>query len=160
MEIRTEIEIEAPPEIVWGVLTDFSRYAEWNPFIVGIQGEARAGARIRITLSMPESAKEHQFRPRVIRCEAPQELRWLGHLWMKGLFDGEHFFRLEASGAKTRFIHGEDFSGVLLRFSGQTVTHATRGFVYMNQALKQRVESGASISGPREFSARAEPSRP
>jgi hypothetical protein len=29
----------------------------------------------------------------------------------------------------------------LLRFSGTVVTRAARGFVYMNQALKRRIEA-------------------
>lgn len=142
MEIRTEIEIEAAPRAVWSVLTDFPRYSEWNPFIVAIDGEPRQGTTLSVTLSMPESAKEYRLRPRLVRCEAETELRWLGHLWFKGLFDGEHFFRLhEQAATRTRFVHGEDFSGVLLRFAMRTVTEATRGFVYMNQALKRRVET-------------------
>lgn len=142
MEIRTEIEIEASPQAVWRVLTDFPRYSEWNPFIVAVGGEPRQGTTLSVTLSMPESAKEYRLRPRVVRCEAEAELRWLGHLWFKGLFDGEHFFRLhEPAPGRTRFVHGEDFSGVLLRFATRTVTEATRGFVYMNQALKRRVEA-------------------
>ncbi len=28
-QIHTEIEIDATPEEVWGVLTDFGRYPEW-----------------------------------------------------------------------------------------------------------------------------------
>lgn len=140
MEIRTETEILAPASAVWSVLLDFERYSEWNPFVVRIAGKPEPGSRLEVTLSMPESAKEHTFRPRVIRCEPERELRWLGHLWMKGLFDGEHFFRLEERDGRTRFVHGEDFSGLLVRFALQTVTLATRGFVYMNEALKQRVE--------------------
>lgn len=141
MQIRTEIEIEANPAAVWGVLTDFPRYSEWNPFIPSVDGNAAAGARLTVTLSLPESAREYRLRPRIIRCEPERELRWLGHLMMKGLLDGEHFFRLEARGNNTRFVHGEDFSGLLVRFSMSTITLATRGFVYMNQALKQRVEA-------------------
>jgi uncharacterized membrane protein len=32
-EIHTEIEINAPAEKVWRVLTDFAAYPEWNPFV-------------------------------------------------------------------------------------------------------------------------------
>ena len=32
--LHTEIQIEAGPAEVWAVLTDFARYADWNPFLV------------------------------------------------------------------------------------------------------------------------------
>lgn len=142
MEIRTEIEIAAPPADVWRVLLDFPRYPEWNPFIVEMKGEAKALASVSLTVSLPDSNSERVIRAQLLKCEADSELRWLGHLWMKGLFDGEHFLKLEArSAAQTRVIHGQDFSGIFLRFLLPKVTEAARGFVYMNQALKRRVES-------------------
>lgn len=142
MQVRTEVEIDAPPAEVWKVLCDFERYTEWNPLLVRAGGEARQGARIEIVMSLPDSDGEHRFRPLIVKLEPERELRWLGHLWFKGLFDGEHFFRLDAlDGGRTRLVHGEDFNGLFVRFAGATITRATRGFVYMNQALKRRVES-------------------
>ncbi|HWA76197.1 MAG TPA: SRPBCC domain-containing protein [Polyangiaceae bacterium] len=141
MEIRTEIEIAAPPSEVWRVLLDFRRYPEWNPFIVELKGEAKTGAALDLTISLPNSNSERVVRAQLLKCQPEDELRWLGHWWMKGLFDGEHFVRLETRGGGTRVVQGEDFSGVLLRFLMPRVTEAARGFVYMNQALKRRVES-------------------
>src|SRR4051812_3658472 len=99
MQLSTEIEIEATPETIWQVLVDFERYPEWNPFIVQARGSAHAGERIEVTLSLPEGS-ESSFAPTIIRCEAAQELRWLGHLWLRGLFDGEHFFKLVRLGER------------------------------------------------------------
>jgi hypothetical protein len=150
MEIRTEIEIDAPPAEVWRVLTDFPRYSEWNPFIVGIRGELGEGARLELTTSEPESNRERSFRVSLKRCEPERELRWLGHFGMKGLLDGEHFLLLEPrEGGHTRLVHGENTTGILLRFAMAGLTRATRGFVYMNQALKRRVEAGPAARGPR-----------
>jgi hypothetical protein len=142
MQLRTEIEIAAPAERVWQVLTDFGRYHEWNPFITGIGGELSVGKKLKVTISPPESS-EMTFTPDVLVHAPNQELRWRGKILFKGVFDGEHFFQLsEPSPGRTRFVHGEDFSGVLLRFMTGKLTHVARGFVYMNQALKKRVESG------------------
>lgn len=139
MELRTELEIDAPPARVWAVLTDFPAYQEWNPFITRIGGALRVGEKLSVTLSPPES-RDWTFRPSLLICDAPRELRWLGHLWIKGLFDGEHFFQChDADGGRTRFVHGENIKGFLVKYL--SMTNVARGFVYMNQALKKRVES-------------------
>ena len=141
MELRTEVEIDAAPERVWAVLTDFPRYHEWNPFITRIGGELRVGEKLSVTLSPPES-RDWTLHPSLLVCNAPRELRWLGHLWIKGLFDGEHFFQChEADGGRTRFVHGENMKGFLVKYLSGNMTNVARGFVYMNQALKKRVES-------------------
>lgn len=147
MEIRTEIEIAASGATVWKILTDFARYPEWNPFIVKIQGEIAPDARLSVTLSLPETGTERTFRPRIVHLEAEQELRWRGHLWVRGLFDGEHFFRLSGTeSGGTRLVHGENFSGLLVRGLIPTLTRTTRGFVYMNEALKRRAEGKTSAA--------------
>ncbi len=142
MQLRTETEIEAPPARVWKVLTDFERYHEWNPLITHIRGELKVGSEIEVTISPPES-DEMSFRPKLLACTPAEELRWRGKLWFKGLFDGEHFFKLHEldDGKKTRFVHGEDFEGILVRFLHGKLTHVARGFVYMNRALKEYVEA-------------------
>jgi hypothetical protein len=146
MEIRTELEIAAPAAEVWGILTDFPRYQEWNPFITEISSDNQVGSPLQVQLSLPEG-RDYRFKPRLLCFEADRELRWRGHLLFPGLFDGEHFFRLEQLAEnRTRFVQGENFSGILLRFSGRTITRAARGFVYMNQALKRRAEGARDAS--------------
>ncbi len=144
MEIRTELEIAAPASDVWRILTDFERYAEWNPFITTISGKLVEDSKLRVQLSLPEG-RELCIQPRLVRCREPSELCWRGHLGFPGLFDGEHFFQLqELTERRTRFVQGENFGGVLLRFAGTSITRAARGFVYMNQALKRRAEAGVA----------------
>jgi hypothetical protein len=140
MELRTEIEIMAPASRVWEALVDFSRYAEWNPFIPEISGELRVGAELRIVVA-PPGGNEVRFQPTLLVVEPARELRWRGKLFIKGLFDGEHFMQLiELAPGRTRFIHGENFSGILVKLLGRALTQTARGFVFMNQALKRRVE--------------------
>ena len=141
MEIRTEVQIAAPAAEVWRSLTELADYQQWNPFITQIGGELREGQALTVHLSLPEG-RDFVIHPRLLRCQENEELRWRGHLLFPGLFDGEHFFRLEAIAPdRTRFVQGENFTGILVRFAGHTVTRAARGFVYMNEALKRRVES-------------------
>src|SRR5688572_10144830 len=110
MQLRTEVEIQAPAARVWDALCDFASYPDWNPFIHDLQGELRIGERLRVKVTLGDGS-EHSFSPTVIAIEPGRELRWRGRLWFKGLFDGEHFFLLsEIDDARTRLVHGEDFS--------------------------------------------------
>ncbi len=141
MQLRTEIRIAAPPPAVWNVLTDVSNYHEWNPFIMGLVGPFETGGALDVTLNPPESGEYH-FRATVLAAEPARELRWCAKWGAEFLFRGEHFFRLnETDDGQTRFVHGEDFSGILVRWLGRQLTHTARGFVFMNQALKRRVEA-------------------
>ena len=143
MELRTEIEIDASPAAVWRVLTDTSRFHEWNPFITKLTGELREGQRLNVTISPPEGS-DMEFHPEVLVLRPEQELRWRGKMLAGFVFSGEHFFVLKATDeGRTRFSHGEDFSGFLVRFLKRQLTDTARGFVYMNRALKRRVEEQA-----------------
>src|SRR5687768_11605434 len=93
-EINTSIEINAPPERVWSILTDFPHIGSWNPFIRSISGNPVSGSRLSVHIA-PAGKRGVRFNPTVLVAEAPRELRWLGHLLRHGLFDGEHYFLLE-----------------------------------------------------------------
>jgi hypothetical protein len=141
-EIKTTIEIDAPTNTVWAVLTDFSRYSEWNPFIRSIRGKAQQGEPLEI-LIQPPGGTGMTFRPIILALQPEAELRWLGRLILPGIFDGEHQFQLEPIGeGRTRLIHGEVFSGLLVPLLWRNLDTQTRqGFEAMNHALKQRAES-------------------
>ena len=139
-ELRTEVEIDAPPERVWRVLTDFGAYPEWNPFIRSIEGETRVGSQLKIRIE-PPGARGMTFRPTVRAAEPARELRWLGRLLVPGLVDGEHRLALEPlEGGRSRFIQSERFSGLLVGLLGGTLAATERGFEQMNEALKRRLE--------------------
>ncbi|MEE8605554.1 MAG: SRPBCC family protein [Candidatus Aminicenantaceae bacterium] len=53
-EIHTEVEIHAPSEHVWQILTDFRSFPEWNPFIQRIKGEMKKGKHLEVFLK-PQS---------------------------------------------------------------------------------------------------------
>jgi hypothetical protein len=93
-EIHTEIEINAPAEKVWRVLTDFAADPDWNPFVRRVEGEVSVGARLHVYIQ-PSGGKGMSFRPTVLVADPDREFRWLGHLWLPGLFDGEHSFSIE-----------------------------------------------------------------
>jgi hypothetical protein len=140
-ELRTEIEIQAPAERVWQLLTDFASFPQWNPFIRRASGEAKTGVRLEVRIQ-PSGARGMTFRPTVLKAEPNRELRWLGRLLIPGLFDGEHIFTIEPLGAnRVRFVQQEIFTGLLVPLFARGLDADTRrGFEEMNQALKVRAE--------------------
>ena len=140
-EIETTVEIDAPPAAVWRVLTDFPTYGEWNPFIPTIAGNVQVGERLTVRLE-PPGGKGMTIEPTVLAAEPERELRWKGRLVIPGLFDGEHTFRIEPiDGQRSRFVHGERFTGILVGFVKGILGKTEAGFEQMNAALKQRVEA-------------------
>lgn len=138
--IDTQILIQASPEKVWGVLTDFASYPRWNPFIVSIEGRAEWSERLRVHIQA--GGERHHFKPVVLQATAPTRLRWLGRVGFPGVFDGEHSFELRPEGAATRLLQTESFQGFLVPLLWRKVGPMTRaGFEAMNRALKARAEA-------------------
>ena len=140
--IETKITIDAPIAIVWKELLNFSEYANWNPFLRKVSGKAEVGASLKILAAIGRG-KPMRFTPRVLIVDPEQEFRWLGHLLVRGVFDGEHYFKLlSLSGQQTELVHGEQFRGVLSPLVLKLISADTQqGFEAMNKALKQKVES-------------------
>ena len=110
-ELYTEIEINAAPEKVWRILTDFEAYPNWNPFIKKIKGNLAVGEKLEVFIQ-PSGAKGMTFKPTLLTVEKEKELRWLGKLFVSGLFDGEHFFKI--IGAADQFFI--PFGGIIRSF--------------------------------------------
>ncbi len=143
-EMRTEIEIAAQPAAVWEVLTDAASLEQWNPFIHRMEGALEEGATLEVELGA-EGHSRMTFKPRLLRVQPGKELRWRGKLLMPGLFDGEHVFELEPTSQGTRFVHREEFSGLLVPLLRAKLERDVKpGFEAMNRALKERVEAAAA----------------
>lgn len=145
-QLITSIEIDAPPNTVWEVLTDFTRFDQWNPFIRSVTGEAKKGVQLQVQIQSP-GGDSMIFRPVVLIAEAERELCWLGRFLLPGVFDGEHRFQIERiSNHRVRFLHSEVFSGLLVPFFWHSLDTQTReGFEEMNKALKLRAEHLAGL---------------
>jgi carbon monoxide dehydrogenase subunit G len=42
--IETDIAIDAPPDTVWAVLTDFAGYHRWKPYVLSVEGGLEPGS--------------------------------------------------------------------------------------------------------------------
>ena len=135
--IRTEIIIQASKEKVWNILTDFSAYPAWNPFLIRIEGKLIAGGRLRNT--MLNGSRQFVIMPVIQRVVPTEYFDWIGHIWVKGIFDGHHYFELEDLGSgQVKLTQGEHFSGLLSGYIFKKIAEDTRAnFIKMNQAVKK-----------------------
>lgn len=140
-EIETSIKINSKADKIWQELTNFDEYKNWNPFIIDIIGELGENKILKIIVKMND-LKTMSFKPKILKCNKKQELRWLGKLLFSGIFDGEHYFLIKENIDETcTFIQGEKFSGVLIPFSKNTILNTKKSFETMNEKLKKRVEN-------------------
>ena len=135
--IETSIIIEEKPEKIWSIMMDFESYPKWNPFIKSIKsdGSLTKGSKLEVVLNGVK------MKPKVLKNEK-YEFTWLGSLLLPKIFDGEHIFMLEAMDGKTKFIHKENFRGILVQPLLKMIGKKTKkGFENMNEALKILAES-------------------
>jgi hypothetical protein len=145
--IETDIDINAPAARVWALLTDFARMPSWNPFIKSISGNLAQGARLSVHIAPPGSSGM-RFKPTILSIRPERELCWLGHPFVSGIFDGEHYFLLKPIGEyRTRLTQGEKFSGLLVGLLSSTLAATNAGFKVMNTALKQQAERNRKLDG-------------
>jgi hypothetical protein len=88
------------------------------------------------------------IKPKILEVKKEEEFRWLGHLVVPGLFDGEHVFELiDNKNGTTTFIQREIFKGILITLFKKLLDDNTRrGFMAMNQHLKIESEKQNTIT--------------
>ena len=134
-EVSVSIDIPAPPETVWLVLTDTEAYPQWNT-LLSVRGDFTVGETVAVRLSIP-GLPAVPIAPEITAFEPEKALRWRSQLF--GI-EADHAFLLEplADGG-TRFVQSEQFSGamagpVVRRFERRI----RRGFEQMNVGLRRR----------------------
>ena len=149
-ELSTEIEFDGTPQEVWTTLTDLQTYPQWNTFIEKVDGELTVGAKLDVRLQ-PVDERGITMHPTVLAAEPGRELRWIGHLMIPGIFDGEHRFLIEEAGpGRVRFTQSERFGGIMVPLLWKKLRDGgtAKGFRAMNEALARRVAErrGAAVT--------------
>lgn len=138
---RTTFPINAPSDVVWGVLVDFERYSEWNPSLPSIAGDLRVGSTVSLTLGMP-GRPSPKVKARLTEVVPRRRLTWHGNAGADWLFAGDREFVIEEGDHDTvRFTHVEDVHGVLFPvFHAVMGTAIQRSHDAFNAALTRRAE--------------------
>lgn len=104
----------ATPEQAWETIADLRNHPTWNPNVVRLEGEPVVGTRLVNHTRSGDT--EMTFHPEVIVSEANRELRWRGSLGVRGLADGEHYYRINPgpTPGQVTITQGEVFRGALV----------------------------------------------
>lgn len=134
---KEQISIDASPETVWGVITDFKSFPEWNPMTPALKGELAVGAKLKGKLGI--GSLKVPFFSKLQTIDRPNELRWKGGV--PGAFVADHRIIIEAGPNGGSILrHHEEFTGVFA-LKGPTVKTANGVHVKFNAACKRRAES-------------------
>ena len=136
---KHNIDINAPIQLVWEILTDFERYPHWNPLIGNLKGTLVEQNFLLIYLNPLNIYVPVQL----VQYNAPSLIVWKATLPARSVLQGEHFYKLQAINSKqTKLEHGEIFSGKLASMlPNRLISYLQDAFQYHNQKLKIIVEN-------------------
>ena len=91
---RTAFPIGATAEAVRDILTDFDSYGQWNPSLLSINGELRAGSPVSLTLGMP-GRPSPRVKATLGDVVPARRLTWHGSAGADWVFAGDREFLID-----------------------------------------------------------------
>lgn len=139
--IDASVDIDAPAELVWQVITDFAHYGEWNPFVSECSSSLIPGEPIDMLVHLgPRPRRQREF----IRSHTPgSELSYAMKPVPLGTLHSLRSHTLTPLDAnRTRYESHFELAGwlhpVVVALLGK---HLQRGFAGMTAGVKERAES-------------------
>ncbi|MFZ4661457.1 MAG: sulfatase-like hydrolase/transferase [Caldilineaceae bacterium] len=131
------VDIDAPAEQVWEVVTDFASYKSWNPLLSNVEGDLVVGGRLRVqTTFIPMTLPAT-----VTAVDKPNHFAWEDHVPLNLLTPVFSVHLVPLSENRTRVIIAESFTGPLLPVVGRRLDRQMPPlYEAMGKALAQRVQ--------------------
>ena len=133
---HVEIEIAAPPEAVWAVLTDTEHYREWNPTQVEIRGAHALGSKLVAVFDAPE-VTPFEVELTVSEMDAPYLLRQRGGV--PGIITFDHRWTVTPTEHGSLVVQHEVDRGIYLFFWDSSWIEPA--YKRASEALRDRVLS-------------------
>jgi len=130
-ETTVSIQIDAQPEVVWGILTNAQKHPEWNTTIVSLKGEIKPGSKIELVSKL---APTRAFKLSIMDFNPSRLLSW-------GDAMGKRNFVLAGEGDKTIFTMTEKMGGPLFPLFAGMIPSFDESFETFAHDLKTVAES-------------------
>lgn len=134
------ITVEAPPELVWHLVSDVVGWSRWNPLYPKAAGAPEVGATLRYTVMLADS------RPKKVTAQVTRvtenELLEYGYASMAGFVRSLRYVEVEElSPVRCRVVNGAILGGPLGQlFSRKLGDRVGLGLQTINEALKIAAE--------------------
>jgi hypothetical protein len=132
-----KINIKAAPETVWKILTDASRWLEWNTTVTRIEGTIAPGEKVTVYSKVNPG---RAFPLRVSEFNPPRRMVWSDGSPL--FFKGERSYNLVTKpDGSVDFEMREVFSGLMAPLITRTIPDLQPSFDAFAAGLKKRAES-------------------
>ena len=138
--LNYSIEIDAPIDLVWEVLTQFDRYGEWNRFTPKVETTGRLGDPVTLFVRLNEGEGKRLTRSKLtLKKRAAYELCWGAENFFIKANRYQTLTPLE--GGKTLYQSREPFGGLLAPLiMWLHRDNLMRGYRWAAEGLKARAE--------------------
>ena len=138
--IDATLEIEAPAELVWEVITDFPRYGEWNPFIVACETTLKPGDPIDLRVAL--TSRPQKQREWILSHTPGEQFTYSMKPAPLGLLRSRRQHKVSALGpARCRYESHFELAGTLRPLVTALLgSNLKRGFAGMTAGIKTRAE--------------------
>ncbi len=136
LECAIAIDINAPIDKVWSLLSNAQQLPRWNSTITSVEGEIALGNNLKLRVP----ASDRTFTPKVIELDAPHRMVWSDGF--APMFRGVRSFTLNETPTGTRFEMREVFSGLMLPLIRKSLPDFGPPFEQYASDLKRAAERG------------------
>lgn len=135
------IQIEAPAEEVWAILSDLEKWSDWNPVYSPPVCVPKVGEPVTATVTMP-GGPPNTFTAEIGAWEPNKRFGWHSSA-MDGQMQMTRYMEIEPiTDGSCMFTNGEAFGGAMgPAIMKDMVGGIENGFQLMSEALKKAVEA-------------------
>ena len=144
-ELRTSIEVDATPEVVWEVLMDVPAFPQWARVLTAAEGSFAEGGRVTFVFPPSTPLLRRTVPARVLEVSPGRRLRFelrLARWGIPGLLDTDHTLTIVDQDAGVRLWLDIRFRGLLFPLLSRHLDRdRAPAFGPMPTALKERIEA-------------------
>ena len=131
--------IHTPPEVVWAILTDGSKWMEWNTTIEKVEGSISPGGKLKVYTKLSPG---RAFPVRVSEFVPPHRMVWTGGMPL-GLFKGVRTYTITPTDGGIVFGMREVFSGLMAPLITRSIPDLQPSFVEFAAVRMKKLANGS-----------------